>query len=85
MPLSAQELARRRIVNQAAHYADKKANARTPLERATAAWDRWRGLVRALPTDTAGPWAEALTATLDTHIDQLNQLTTIVNAKGDRT
>ena len=85
MPLSAQELALRRIVNQAAHYAEKKARATTPIERATAAWDRWRVLVRALPADTSGPWAEALTATLDTHIDQLTQVTTIVNAKGDRT
>lgn len=82
MPLSPEELARRRVANQAEHRAAKKTRARTPTERATAAWDHWRALLRELPVDQQGPWADAITSTLDANIDQL---TKILNAKqGDR-
>ncbi|MCO6011739.1 hypothetical protein NE236_43015 [Actinoallomurus purpureus] len=80
MPLSPEELARRRVANRAAHYAAKQARAGTPLERVTAAWEQWRALVRDLPAEAAEPWAEAITTTLDAHITKLIKL--VAEAEG---
>lgn len=81
MPLSPEELARRRVANRAAHYAAKQAAARTPLEHAAAAWQHWRALLRDLPADQADPWAESITTTLNA---QVEQLTTILNGRRSR-
>jgi hypothetical protein len=71
MPLSPEELARRRVANQATHYAGKKARARTPVERAAASWDHWRSLVDQLDDEQAAQWAETITAALEAQITQL--------------
>ena len=82
MPLSPEELARRRVANQAEFRAAKKARARTPIERVSAAWDHWRALLSELPVDQQGPWADVITNTLDANIDQLTK--TINARKGER-
>ena len=74
MPLSPQERARRRVVNQAQHRAAKRAAARTPMDRAAAAWDHWRALVGELPEDQRAQWADAITTALDAHITQLTKI-----------
>lgn len=78
--LSLEAIVRRRIENQAAYYAAKKERARTPAERAAAAWDELRGLIRELPADQAAHWADALTSALDSYIARLTQ---IVDSEGE--
>lgn len=72
--------AQRRARNRAAHYAERARNARTPIERATVAWDYWRSLIRDLPADQAGQWAESIATALEAHIARLAQ---ILNLEGD--
>ncbi|WP_395110728.1 hypothetical protein [Actinomadura sp. SCN-SB] len=77
MALSPAELARRRRVNRAEHYAAKRRAARAagkPAAAAAAAWDHWRGLVAELPDQTAASFAEAITQTLDAHIAQITRI-----------
>ena len=73
MPLSPEELARRRAVNQAAHRRARLAAARTPMERAVAAWDLWRAAVKALPRKQADAYASALASTLTAQVEQITR------------
>ncbi|MGI5233760.1 hypothetical protein [Actinoallomurus sp. CA-142502] len=80
--LSLGAMARRRIANQASFFAQKRAQATTPSDRARVAWDQWRALLRELPADQVAPWADALARTLDTHIARLTQI--LDSDEGDR-
>lgn len=66
--------AQRRVANRVAHYAEKASRARTPIERATVAWDQWRGELAELTPELAALYADHLITLLNDQITQMARL-----------